>query len=79
MMMITGPDGNDRPVRPDAIDITRRALAMSEAECCTILTLVDEPELILQPGETVPTFDPRDVAAARLRSAWIGADVFTLN
>lgn len=66
--MVTGPDGNDRPA------LEQRARAMSESDAARLLTLADEPELILQPGESVPVLDPDDVAAARLRNDWMIAE-----
>lgn len=53
--------------------LTSRALQMSESRVAEILTWADEPELIRTPGRPVPTFAPVDVAAARLRAAWIAA------
>lgn len=72
--MVTGPDGNDRPAR---LGLTARALAMPLERVAEILTWCDEPELILQPGETPPALDPDDVAAARLRNSWIMAELTT--
>lgn len=52
-----------------------RALAMSESDAVALVTLADEPALILEAGETAPVIDPLDLAAARLRCAWIEADM----
>lgn len=52
-----------------------RALAMSESDAVTLVTLAEEPELILQPGEAAPSIDPAELAAARLRCAWMAADM----
>lgn len=52
-----------------------RALSMSESRAAHLITLADEPALILAPGEAPPTIDPAELAAARLRCAWMAADV----
>jgi hypothetical protein len=51
------------------------AAAMTDEEAALILTLTDEPELILAPGQVAPRFAPVIIAAARLRSDWACADL----
>lgn len=55
-------------------EMARLAADMTEEEAADILTWTDEPELLAQPGERAPTFPPHLVAAARIKSAWRGAD-----
>lgn len=52
-----------------------RALAMSESDAVRLVTLAEEPALVLKPGERAPDIDPADLAAARLRCAWMVAEM----
>lgn len=42
------------------------AASMSFSRCAEILTWVDEPELLAEPGEQPPSFSATEIAAARL-------------
>jgi hypothetical protein len=46
------------------------ALAMSLDEAATVLTLAEEPELLLEPGEPAPFIPQRVINAARIVSDW---------
>lgn len=52
-----------------------RALAMTESDAVRLVTLAEEPALILKPGEAAPDICPAELAAARLRCAWMVADM----
>lgn len=56
---------------PSTLSLSERALAMDEDRISLLLTLADEPELILTLGGPLPAIDPRDLAAARLANAWM--------
>lgn len=48
-----------------------RALEMTDAEACDVITWTDEPELIaVFPGDPGPDFTAEQIAAARLRAIW---------
>lgn len=49
---------------------------MSEEQAGEIITWTDEPELLAEPGETIPTFHPVLIAAARMRGEMDSADLF---
>lgn len=50
------------------------ALEMDISEAAMLITLADEPELILAPDEPCPFIDPDYLAAARIVGDWIAAD-----
>lgn len=50
---------------------TAAALLMTDEEAAHILTMLDEPELLHEPGETPPVFTDEEIQAARLRGKWM--------
>lgn len=52
---------------------------MPESRVAEIMTWTDEPELIRVAGELDPVFDPIDIAAARLVSAWEMGRMFNVG
>lgn len=50
------------------------ALTMDESDAAFILTMAEEPELLLEAGAPAPYFPPHVVQAARIVSDWISAD-----
>lgn len=66
---------DDLAERPQlATRVAMLALYMSDDEAATILTLAEEPDLLLEPDEPAPYLDPDLVAAARIVSDWIQQD-----
>ncbi len=54
------------------------ALSMDEGDAISIVTMADEPELIIESSDELAAFwaamDPETLAAARIVCAWISAD-----
>lgn len=51
-------------------EFTTRFDAMTRARAAHILTMVEEPELLLEPGQQPPTFTAEEIRMARCVSEW---------
>lgn len=49
---------------------------MDESRAVEIVTWTDEPELLAEPGQPIPTFTPAEISEARAISAMIERDIF---
>lgn len=61
-------------LNPQTLNLGARAAAMTLSDAIEIITLAEEPELILERDDVPPAIDPRDLAAANLRIAWFEAE-----